>query len=109
MPKLFDDGQGVLTAAVGRWCSRAVAERLANAPPIARSERAAVIGEFWRGVAPYGLSDGRLLAPGTRIEPGIYVGITQKRLIETVGDGVRFTPNSGHGAAPQQLRLFAKL
>jgi hypothetical protein len=96
-------GRAVLTAPVGLsppgWCSRAEAEPLASAPPIARSERRSS-AISWRGVVPYGRSHGRLPAPGTRIEPGI---ITQKRLIETAGDGVRFTPNPGHGAAPQQL------
>jgi hypothetical protein len=35
-------------------------------------------------------------------------GHLRARLIETVGDGVRFTPNSGHGAAPQQLTRCAR-
>ena len=38
---------------------------------------------------------------GTRIEQVERSALTQKRLIETVGDGVRSTPNSGHVAAPQ--------
>ena len=58
-------------------------------------------GRLWRGVLPYGLITWTAIHSGTRIEHVERSALTQKRLIENVGDGVCSTPNSGHVAAPQ--------
>jgi hypothetical protein len=58
-------------------------------------------GRLWRGVGADGRSRGRLPAPARELSQVQTSSLAQKCLIDTVGDGVRFTPNSGHVAAPQ--------